>query len=629
MTTTHPEMQSLPAPSPESRKVFEHIVFTMVLSLAVFFLLVLGTILGYQLLYSERIFPGVNIAGVPVGGLTPQEARIQLSTSLPYPYNGQIILTDGEQSWEFTPMDFGYLLDTQATIENAYRIGRTDLIDRLKTQFNLFYYGQDVAPVFILYERTAFNQLAQLSQYTDLATIEASLRIEGTEVIETDGQHGRQLDIDTTLDQLVPFLVAYQNVSLPLVIEEKPANLIDASEFAALARTALSQEFVLKVSDNEDDPGPWTISPEHLASMLSLTRVDDSENGAYYEISLQRPPMVQFLSTFATGLTMEPENPRFMFNDDTRLLEVIQPAVIGRAVDPEMTIQAIERALQEGRHSAYIDFEYTDPPVVDTSTGEELGITELIHAETSYFYGSDAARVQNIQAAASEFHGLLVPPHTTFSMASHMGSITLDNGYAEAWIIYGNQTIKGVGGGVCQVSTTLFRAAFFAGFPIVERHPHSYRVYYYEKVYGNSLNTRLAGLDATVYFPVVDLKFSNDTDHWLLIESYVYPSNSAITFKFYSTGIGRSVDWSTTGLTSIEPQPEPLYRYNASLGEGRIKQIDWGVDGGRVTVYRTVNRNGEYEFDDTVYTYYRPWRTIYEFGPNAELPDDAIIEGQE
>ena len=339
--------------------------------------------------------------------------------------------------------------------------------------------------------------------------------------------------------------------------------------------------------------------------------------------------MIEWMTTWAPGLSQDPENARFIFNDDTLQLDLAKSATIGRAVDAEMTIQRIEKALRNGEHSTAIDFEYTDPPVTDDATGEGLGIVELIHAETSYFYGSDSARVQNIQTSAAEFHGLLIPPNTTFSMASAMDDVTLDNGYAEAWIIYGDQTIKGVGGGVCQVSTTFFRAAFFAGYPIVERHPHAYRVSYYEKVYGNRIDPNLVGLDATVYLPLVDFKFTNDSDTWLLVETYVNPSGSSITYKFYGTKLNRTIEWSTTGLTDIEPEPEPLYRFNPDLAEGQIKQVDWGKDGGRVTIFRTVFKNGDYDFDDTFYTNFQAWRTIYEFGPNAELPEDAIIEGEE
>ena len=127
-------------------------------------------------------------------------------------------------------------------------------------------------------------------------------------------------------------------------------------------------------------------------------------------------------------------------------------------------------------------------------------------------------------------------------MGEGLGDVSLDNGYTEALIIYGNQTIKGVGGGVCQVSTTLFRTAFFAGFPIVERAAHAYRVSYYEQAQ-SSIDPYMAGLDATVYFPLVDMKFVNDTPYWLLMETYVNEGARRITWKFYSTSDGRTVDW--------------------------------------------------------------------------------------
>ncbi len=163
----------------------------------------------------------------------------------------------------------------------------------------------------------------------------------------------------------------------------------------------------------------------------------------------------------------------------------------------------------------------------------------MIWSETSYFYGSSAERIQNIEAAARQYHGVLVAPGETFSMGAHLGDVSLDNGFAEALIIYGGRTIKGVGGGVCQVSTTLFRAVFNAGFPIVERTPHAYRVSYYEQNASGGVDPRLAGLDATVYFPLVDFKFTNDSPYWILMETYM--GSGSLTWKFYSTSDGRSV----------------------------------------------------------------------------------------
>ena len=203
-------------------------------------------------------------------------------------------------------------------------------------------------------------------------------------------------------------------------------------------------------------------------------------------------------------------------------------------------------------------------------------------------------------------------------MAESMGEISLDAGYSEALIIFDGQTIQGVGGGVCQVSTTLFRAAFFAGFPIVERHPHAYRVSYYEKTQGNQRNTRLAGLDATVYVPVVDFRFTNDTPYWLLMETYVSRPASRITWKFYSTSDGRSVEWETTGAYNTVEPPKPLYRVNNALEQGEIKQVDWEAQGAEVRVQRFVYRSGTLHIQDSFYTRYEPWRAVYEYGPGTE-----------
>jgi vancomycin resistance protein YoaR len=223
--------------------------------------------------------------------------------------------------------------------------------------------------------------------------------------------------------------------------------------------------------------------------------------------------------------------------------------------------------------------------------------------------------------AASRFHGLLIAPGESFSMAQVLGDVSLDTGFSEALIIFGDRTIKGVGGGVCQVSTTLFRTAFFGGFEINERYSHAYRVYYYELAANGTVNTNLAGLDATVYVPLVDFKFTNDTDYWMLMETYI--NGQSLTWKFYSTSDGRSVTWETTGLKNKVDPPDPLYEENADLDKGEIKQVDWAVEGAVVTVVRTVNRDGDVYLQDVFTTNYRPWRAVYQYGPGTKLPEDA------
>jgi vancomycin resistance protein YoaR len=327
------------------------------------------------------------------------------------------------------------------------------------------------------------------------------------------------------------------------------------------------------------------------------------------------------LESVVPALARSPENARFTFNDDTRQLEIIQPAVIGRHLDVGGSIRAINEKAAAGEHEINLEVGYTNPEVGSDATAEAFGIRELVASSTSYFYGSSADRVQNIQIAASQFHGVMVPPGANFSMAEVLGDITLDNGYAEALIIFGGRTIKGVGGGVCQVSTTLFRTAFFGGFPIVERYPHAYRVGYYEQTAAGGYDRSLAGLDATVFVPVVDFKFKNDTDHWLLMETYTNASGRSLTWKFYSTSDGRNVEWNSSGPRNIVKPEPPVYEENPDLKKGEIKQVDWEAEGADVSVTRTVRRDGQVLYEGTFNTHYLPWRAVYQYGPGTEIPE--------
>jgi vancomycin resistance protein YoaR len=333
-------------------------------------------------------------------------------------------------------------------------------------------------------------------------------------------------------------------------------------------------------------------------------------------VGLESGALAQVLTPIAIQVDRKPKDARFYFDDPSGQLVLIESSTIGRSADVPATITAINEALSRGEHIVPLVINEVQPAITDTATAESLGIRELVSSRTTYLYGSSAERLQNIQIAAARFHGIFVAPGATFSMGEIMGDVTLDNGFAEAWIIYNGRTIKGVGGGVCQVSTTLFRTAFEAGFPILERIPHAYRVSYYERTSGGGRDNNLAGMDATVYFPLVDFKFVNDSPNWLLMETYY--TSSSLTWKFYSTSDGRSVTWETTGPINIIPAPEPLFQPNPDMKPGQIKQVDWAADGADVTVSRTVWKDGVIYFTDIFKTHYEPWQAVCQFGPGTE-----------
>ena len=604
--------------------VFLKLFLAFIVSLLVFGLLAMVLLIGFEIAYANRIYPNVYVNDIDLSGLSLEEAYSRLSEDIAYTYEGQIEITYQGQGWQATPLDLGYRVDLEVSAQQAYNVGRRRwLIPNLIEKGRAWFEGVQLSPVALYDERIAQNFINAIADEINVPVEEAALSLEGTEVIVQSGQVGRQVDVDRSLAAIAVALQAMENISVPLVVDETPPVILDASAQAELAHKILSEPLELVApAVGEFEEENWTITPDSLANLLVISR-SDHEIGeeSTYEITLNESQFTLYLNGLVSRVKVEPVNTRFMFNDDTRELEVIKPAVIGRNLNIQSSLDHINEQLQAGEHSITLQFDTITPEITDAVMGEELGIVELVEERTTYFYGSDAARVQNIETASAQFHGLLIPPGATFSMAQALGNISLENGYAEALIIYGGQTIQGVGGGVCQVSTTLFRTAFFAGFPIVERHAHAYRVSYYEYDPGRIRNPQWAGFDATVYVPIVDLKFTNDTDHWLLMETYVYRGSEALTWKFYSTDDGRTVEWNTTGPRNIVDAPEPLYRENPDLQKGVIKQVDYAADGADINVTRTVYKGGSIHFSDSFFTHFRPWQEINEYGPGTDVPD--------
>ncbi len=604
--------------------LFSQAFFALAAGVALFVLLVVALAIGYDFWYAGRIYPGVSVAGVELAGLPPQQAANLLARRLTYPETGKIVFKDKDKLWVATPLQVGLFLDAQNSAMQAYHYGRQgDPLTRWFSQLRAWYSGQNLAPQLVYDERMAQAYLRQIAAQVDRPTVEASLSVNGTQVVVHPGQVGHTLDVSATLQPLQTRLTSLTDGVLPVVSYETPPAILDVTQQAELARKILSAPLELKVPGaQEGDPGPWKFDPEQLAEMLTIQRVQGAQ-APVYQVGLNAEKLRAFLKDLAPKLQRDPRDARFTFNDQTHQLDLIDHAVIGRSLDVDATIQAINDQLGKGEHSVDVVMNTTPPAVTNDATAQKLGIKELVSQQITYFYGSSSARIQNISTAASRFHGVLVPPEAVFSMGSVLGDVSLDTGYAEALIIYGNRTIQGVGGGVCQVSTTLFRTVFFGGFPVVERYPHAYRVYYYELNRAGSDNAKMAGLDATVYEPLVDFKFKNDTPYWLLMETYVDVKARSLTWKFYSTSDGRSVQWDTSGLQNVVEPPDPLYQENPDLAQGEINQVDWAVEGADVSVDRTVMRDGKVYFTDQYNTHYLPWRAVFEYGPGTKLPKDA------
>lgn len=243
-------------------------------------------------------------------------------------------------------------------------------------------------------------------------------------------------------------------------------------------------------------------------------------------------------------------------------------------------------------------------PKIQTTDSNNFGIKELIGIGSSKFAGSIPNRIHNIELAASRVNGILVGPGEIFSFNNALGDVSKFTGYKEAFIISGGKTILGDGGGVCQVSTTLFRAILNSGMPVAERHAHSYRVGYYEQ-------DAPAGLDATVYSPSVDLKFKNDSGNYILIQSYTNTQDRTLTFFLYGANDGRKATVDKPVITNQIPAPPPLYTDDPSLPKGTVRQIDFAANGASVYFVRRVEKDGKIIISDKFVSNFRPWQAVY------------------
>jgi vancomycin resistance protein YoaR len=577
----------------------------------------LTLVAAFGLRYRDVIYPGVSAWGVDLSGRTPAEAAATLAGAFEYPGQAAVTFRDGEQAWTATPVQLGLTVDLARTVNAAYDVGRGGnvLVDAWAT-FRAWHSGVQVSPVAVYHEAQTVVYLNAVAQLVYVPTVEAALTAEGTSITATPGQIGRQLDVLATAAEVKPLLLGLDRGEVALVFIETPPLVLDASAQAAAAQAIVSAPFTLLLTEPQPrDPGPWTIEPAALGDMLQVRRIEDGPNAAHYEVGLDPAALRAYLAPLADPLRKTAQNARFDFNDNTRQLEVLQPSQAARELDTEATVAAIEAALAGGGHEAALVVNVTPPAAPADATAESLGIRELVSEQSTYFVGSSAERLRNIEVASARFHGLLVPPGGTFSFNEYLGDVSLDTGFAEALIIYGGRTIRGVGGGVCQVSTTVFRAAYFGGFPIVERYSHAYRVSYYER--GDTW--RGPGLDATVYAPLVDFKFQNDLGSWLLMEVSVNPAASRLTWRFYATSDGRQVTVSEPNVQNVVPAPEPLYEEDPSLPAGQVKQVDYAAEGADVTVVRTILRDGAQvnAGERAMTTHYQPWRAVFNYGPGT------------
>ena len=588
--------------------------FLILLTIVSLFLL-LGTLAGYELAHADRIYPGVWVNGLDVGGLTREEATALIEEEI-VEEDVTITLRWLDKTWTARPSDLGMRLDAAATAEAAHRVGRDASFAPL-THLRLLVEGDRLSPTFRYDAAATRTYLEALSEQIDLPAVDAKLSFDGLTPVVTSSQNGRELDVEASLAILEEVVPRFAPAEVELIVREVRPNVVDADTAREEAEWLLSAPFTFTLPNPApDDPGPWSLPPDQLKAMLALETEGESVHVRVNEDALRG-----FLEELAPTIARQPVDARFRFDDATGTLTPIEPGRTGRALDIPASLTRTLNALDEGQHTVTLALETLQPRYPDTATAEELGIKDLIVEGESYFIGSPSGRDHNIRLAASKFDGLVIGPGETFSFNEHLGEVTAEMGYDESYVTAGEQLAIEVGGGICQVSTTAFRAAFWGGYPITERWYHHHRVGYYELMEAG------VGMDATVYSPQVDFKFRNDREAPLLIETDIEESAHRLVFRFYSTDDGRRVEKSGPEITEETEPAEPIYQLDNDLAPGSVIQWQSAVNGLTATVGRTVyTAEDEVLFRDSFVSRYAPRRAAYHYGPGYEPPQEQPTE---
>ncbi|HEX2865217.1 MAG TPA: VanW family protein [Deinococcales bacterium] len=307
------------------------------------------------------------------------------------------------------------------------------------------------------------------------------------------------------------------------------------------------------------------------------------------------------LTGLLDGLARDPVPPRFEFLDG----HWVAKQHSGWTVDAAKTRRDVLNAILNAGETAPVTLT-TTPPTPDAPSLFEAGVTQLVGSGVSRFAGSPPFRVTNIRVGIQHLDSLFLPQGATFSFNDSLGPTTADEGYVNGYVILGGTLALEPGGGICQVSTTVFRAAWTAGLPLVERHNHSYLVHYYDP----------PGLEATVYAPQLDFKFKNDTPGGLYFQWTLDTATATARLDLFGAARDRKTTLFDPVILATTPAPGPRYTADASVPLGSQWLVDNAEPGVKVYVSRRVDFPDGTVKNDRLNSNYTPWGAIWRVNPD-------------
>ena len=549
-------------------------------------------IFGLHIYSHQKIVKGTYVSGIDLSYLSEKEASDTLTREYNQYLDHPIHFTAEHKNVYLTPRELGISFPVEDLVKSAEKHDNTksNLIDYLFSEEK-----NTIEPIINIDEEVFNNQLRTTLTLDDLAPVNANFYMDGQKLSIKEGEKGFAVNKEDLLASLQKSAEELSNKDIALNFQygdpEVTPEVLEGHRESVT--TALFHKFDLIDPVYSDD---WTenlvIHPEWPVFEPSLEKVTIKINPEPFNTYIDAE-IAEWLDREAGKVTLKKdpdhENSKIIIegegNDGSKILR-------GQLIsDLEYAIANLETAVP-------IPVETIEPQITIAPELQELGIIERVGLGHTSYYGSPANRVHNIKVAAENFNGMTIAPGETFSFNHNLGPVDASTGYRKELVIKPEGTIPEYGGGVCQVSTTLYRAVLLTGLPIAERHQHSYAVSYYSQILGH-------GLDATIYLGGPDFQFTNDTAGTLAVQAYT-KNDYELYFVFYGTKPGRSVEMDGPYLSGYHNPGPTIYEETTSLAPGQTKQVEKAHTGFTAVWYRTVTdeNTGEVE-KETITTKYK------------------------
>ncbi len=592
------------------------------------FLFLLLLVVGTFFYFSNHVLPNVVFAGKNYAGLTRNEVLSNVNRR--YMDSGDINLkfNTGHEEISLAMADLGISYDAQATAESIFESGRNSKF--LINPIQLFK-SKSVRAAYSVDYGQFLSTINRSFSFLESSPTDASIFFDQNGASIKPAIAGKYIDKESFYSSVRRSIENLGNYEISLKIFDAPANVGDDGAKLALERANKLLRTQINFSFGLDK---WTLSGKSLFDLLTFSPIGSTrsglittsygdqsltivrmdvaaEEGKILDVGIDELKADSYLLSIAKVIDKPKRDATLKFENGK--VSEFKSAQDGQELDRTLTKKFLLEKLSVANRNLDSTLAIALPVSVtkaDIANREvnSMGIRELIASGVSYFAGSIPNRAFNIGLGSSLVNGTLIKPGDIFSFDNLVGPVSKDQGFKQAYVINKGRTVLDDGGGICQVSTTVFRAALNAGLPIVKRTAHAYRVGYYEQ------NGFKAGLDATIFSPSVDLQFKNDTDHYLLVQSNVDPANSRIQVDIYGTRDGRTVSLTEPVISSIVPAPEPKYQDEPTLPKGVTKQVDFAAAGATSVFSRKVYRGRNLILNDTFRSNYRPWQAVYLVG---------------